>query len=48
MNGDAYIYNGNSYLTGDINKGLFNASSGAWTQHKKLNDYFVIKGVKTD
>ena len=47
MNGDTYIYNGNLYLTGDINKGLFNSASGAWTQQKKLNDYFVMKGVKT-
>ncbi len=47
MNGDTYIYNGNLYLAGDIHKGLFNASSEAWTQQKKLNDYFVMKGVKT-
>ena len=46
MNGDAYIYNGNLYLTGDIHKGLFNSVSGAWTEQKKLNDYFVMKGVK--
>ena len=25
----------------------FNAFSGAWTQQKKSNDYFVMKGVKT-
>ena len=36
MNGDTYIYNGNLYLTGDINKGLFNSASGAWAQQKKL------------
>ncbi len=47
MNGDTYIYNGNLYLTGEIHKGLFNASSGAWTQRKKSNDYLVMKGVKT-
>jgi hypothetical protein len=47
MNGDTYIYNGNLYLTGDINKGTFNSSSGAWTQQKILNDCFVLKGVKT-
>jgi hypothetical protein len=47
FNGGTYIYNGNLYLSGDINKGTFNASSGAWTQQKKLNDYFVIKGIKT-
>ena len=47
MNGDTYIYNGNLYLTGDIHKGLFSASTGAWTEQKKLNDYFVMKGVKT-
>ena len=40
MNGDTYIYNGNLYLTGDIHKGTFSAS-GAWTEQKKLNDYFV-------
>ena len=28
MNGDTYIYNGNLYLTGDIHKGLFSASTG--------------------
>ena len=33
-----HIYNGNLYLTGDINKGSFNSSSGAWTQQKNLND----------
>ena len=47
MNGDTYIYNGNLYLTGDINKGTFNSSTGTWTQQKNLNDYFVMKGVKT-
>ena len=47
MNGDTYIYNGNLYLTGDIHKGLFSAATGAWTEQKKLNDYFVMKGVKT-
>ena len=47
MNGDTYIYNGNLYLTGDINKGTFNSYTGTWTQQKNLNDYFVMKGVKT-
>ncbi len=46
MNGDTYIYNGNSYLTGDIHKGTFNATSGAWTDQKNLNNYFAMKGVK--
>ncbi len=40
-------HNGNLYLTGDINKGTFNSSTGTWTQQKNLNDYFVMKGVKT-
>jgi hypothetical protein len=48
MKGDTYIYSGNLYLTGDINKGTFNSTNGTWTQQKKLNDYFVIKGVKND
>jgi len=47
MNGDTYIYNGNLYLTGDINKGTFNSTTGTWTQQKVLNDYFIMKGVKT-
>jgi hypothetical protein len=46
MNGDTYIYYGNLYLTGDFDKGTFYSSSGTWTQQKKLNDYFVMKGVK--
>ncbi len=41
INGGTYIYNGNLYLTGDINKGTFNASSGTWTQQKNL--YNIIK-----
>ncbi len=49
MNGDTYIYSGNSYLTpkltGDINKGTI-TSAGVWTQQKKLDYYFVMKGVK--
>ena len=45
MNGNTYIYSGNLYLTGDINKGSF-SSDGTWTQQKKLNDYFVRKGAK--
>ena len=47
INGGTYIYNGDLYLTGDINKGTFSSSSGAWTQQKRLNDSFVLKGVKT-
>ncbi len=47
MNGDTCIYSGNLYLTGDINKGTFTSTvTGVWTQQKKLNDYFVLKGVK--
>ena len=47
MKGDTYIYAGHLYLTGDIRKGTFNATSGAWTEQKNLNNYFVMKGVKT-
>jgi hypothetical protein len=47
MKGDTFIYSGNLYLTGNINKGLLNATSGTWTQQEILNDYFVMKGVKT-
>jgi hypothetical protein len=47
MNGDTYIYDGNLYLTGDIHKGLFTSYTGTWTEQKKLNDYFVMKEVKT-
>ena len=46
INGGTYIYNGNLFLTGNINKGTFSPSSGAWTQQELLNDYFVMKGVK--
>jgi len=46
MKGDTYIYSGNLYLTGNINKGTFNSTNGTWTQQELLNDYFVIKGVK--
>ena len=35
MKGDTYIYNGNLYLTGDINKGTFNITTGTWSQQKK-------------
>ncbi len=45
MNGNTYIYSGNIYWTGDINKGTF-SSGGTWTQQKRLNDYFVMKNVK--
>ena len=45
MNGDTYIYDGNLYLTGNIQKGTY--SSGNWTTQKTLNDYFVMKGVKS-
>ncbi len=48
INGGTYIYNGNLYLTGDINKGTFSPSTGAWTQQELSNDYFVMKGVKTN
>jgi hypothetical protein len=41
INEGTYIYNGELYLTGDINTGAFSSSSGAWTQQKRLNDYFV-------
>ena len=47
MKGDTYIYDGHLYLTGDIHKGTFNSTSGAWTEQKNLNNYFVMKGVKT-
>jgi hypothetical protein len=46
MKGDSYTYSGNLYSTGNINKGIFNATSGTWTQQETLNDYFVMKGVK--
>ncbi len=42
MKGDTYIYDGNLYLTGDIRKGRFNSTSGAWTEQKNLNNYFVM------
>ncbi len=29
---------------GDNHKGTFSSSSGAWTEQKKLNYYFVMKG----
>jgi hypothetical protein len=48
MKGDTYIFNGNLFLIGDINKGSFHATSEVWTQDKKLNDVFVIKGTKTN
>jgi hypothetical protein len=41
-----YIYNGDLYLTGKINSGVFGVD-GHWTQQKVLNDYFAEKGVKT-
>ena len=47
MKSDTYIYSGNLYFTGIINKGRFNATSGTWTHQETLNDYFVMKGVKT-
>jgi hypothetical protein len=46
INGDTYIYNGNLFLTGNINKETFSSSSGAWTQQELLNYYFVMKGFK--
>jgi hypothetical protein len=47
MNAETYIYNGHLCLTGDIHKETFSASTGLWTQQKKLNDYLVMKGVKS-
>ena len=47
MNGDTCICIGDFYLTGDINKGTFDSSSGTWTQQKISNDFFVMTGVKT-
>jgi hypothetical protein len=41
MKGDTYIYDGHLYLTGDIRKGTFNTTSGAWTEQKNLNSYFL-------
>ena len=35
-------------MTGDINKGTFNITTGAWSQQKKSNDFFLIKGVKNN
>ncbi len=46
MNGDTFIYSVNLFLTGDIHKGTFNANSGAWTEQKNINNYFVMKGIK--
>jgi hypothetical protein len=37
MKGDTYIYDSHLYLTGDIRKGTFNATSGAWTIMQKFN-----------
>ena len=45
MKGDTYIYGGNLYLTGDVYKRTFSAT-GTWADGKKLNDCFVLKGVK--
>ena len=47
MKGTTYIYNGDLHLTGKINYGLFSSVDGHWTQQKILNEYFVMKGVKT-
>ncbi len=46
MNGDKHIYHGNVYFTGDIQKGTFSSSTGAWIEQKKLYDYFTMKGVQ--
>ncbi len=46
INWDTYIYNGNLFLTGNINKETLSSSSGARTQQELLNNYFVMKGVK--
>ena len=48
IKGDTYIYSGNLYLSGDIHKGTFNGVNGAWSGDEKLNDYFVMKGVKAN
>ena len=47
MKGDTYIFDGNLYLTGNIYKGTLNSASATWTAQKTLNDYFVMKSVKT-
>jgi hypothetical protein len=47
MKGDTYIYSGNLFLTGNINKGTFHSTNGTWTQRETFNDYFVTKGAKT-
>ncbi len=46
MKRDTYIYDGNLYLTNEVNKGTLNSTSGTWTKQKTLNYYFVTKGVK--
>jgi hypothetical protein len=48
IKGGTYIYNGNLYLAGDIHKGTFNDDGGIWSNDEKLNDYFVMKGVKAN
>ncbi len=45
MSGDTYIYDGYLYLPGNIHKGTY--GSGNWTGLKILNDYFVMKVVKS-
>jgi hypothetical protein len=45
INGNTYVYSGDLYLTGDIQKGTF-SSAGTWTEQKILNDYYVMKSVK--
>jgi hypothetical protein len=47
MEGDTYIHSGNLFLSGDIHKGTFNINTGAWTEEKNSNIYFVMKGVKS-
>ncbi len=32
------------YIKGDIHKGTFNASSGAWKEQKNSNNYSLMKG----
>jgi hypothetical protein len=36
MKGDTYIYSGNLYLTGDINKGTFNSTNGTLDAAKEI------------
>jgi len=44
LNGSTMIYNGDLYLTGNINKGTYTGTT--FTQQDTLNDYMVMKGTK--